>query len=192
MWKSIVSPVAITLGSFSRNRTGGSMSKRLIFVTALLSSVSFSSLASAADTGSSTTRQWGGLWMGFGTGYAGSGHSASGGSSEVCLTSAPSNTPSSVEQTECVVSDNTATTVAQAVARGSVQGTAINSGTSITTVALSANQGVAAVAARDDQEIAITLAIASTRAQHWPLRQQAQVTVLRQLSRLLQLKVSVV
>lgn len=63
------------------------MNPKVLFAATALTGVVVSiGSALAADAGT-TPRNWGGLWIGFGAGYAGSGNTASGGPTDVCLTS---------------------------------------------------------------------------------------------------------
>lgn len=65
------------------------MAKKLLMtVSALIGAVAVAGQAPAADVGGTASRQWGGFWLGFGAGYAGSSSSSESKSSEVCLTSA--------------------------------------------------------------------------------------------------------
>ena len=55
-------------------------------VIAVAGSVGLNGYAAAADLNSGETRNWGGVWLGFGAGYAGSTGSRGGFGSDICLT----------------------------------------------------------------------------------------------------------
>ena len=78
-------------------------SRRFMWATALAGAVAFCGPVAAADIDSGTARNWGGLWIGFGAGYAGT--SASGRSSgDLCLSSSGTSGTASASAT-CAIND---------------------------------------------------------------------------------------